>query len=359
MILNKMLDHRKFSESFRLAYSMASQADPGSLLFIVGPSGVGKSTLRARLSSELVAMPSEWPPGHIPILSLNVKNPDRGFFSPKDFATRMVSAIGDPFHGQLSANTLDDQDKSEALIAEMVKENVLKQMRLSMTEANLLRVFQEQARVRSLRFILLDEAQLLCIVQNNRDPGDYLENLKILAIELGIVILLFGTYQLLQIWNYTSQLNRRCFTVHLQRYDKEVATDVDEFRNLLNQMSEPSGEENRKLILDRWSLIYDATLGIVGEVDAFLFRAHQLAKAMNEPVLKIEHLVAAIYTHAQLAKLYNDVALGESVLAKATEFPDMIDVIRKIVDGRQKPRQRGRRRPGLRNPIRDPTGEGE
>jgi hypothetical protein len=283
-----------------------------------------------------------------------VINSEKGFFDSKDLMLRLLAGIGDPFRGRKFAGALADEAQRDEALEEFLKDPVFQRLRVDMTEKSIRCAFERVGKARRLRYLLLDEAQLMCKCHLTRDPIDHLESIKMLATEMGLVVILFGTYAMLEIWNQTAQLNRRSATFHIRRYRLEEPADVAEFRNILSRY-ESEMPVTPGLLSSLASYIYSATLGIFGEVDRLLFRSEQLAKARGDSLVTEAHIKSSIHTAAQLRTLYREVANGEELLRPADTFPDMA-VIRaeeaKILN-EGKRSYRSKRKVGRRNPIRD------
>src|SRR3954468_12581743 len=74
-----------------------------SLLFLVGPTGVGKTTLRRRLEQRLIAEASttlDQDRERLPVAGLEAGAPDSGTFRWRDYYLRALTALEDPFLGQ-------------------------------------------------------------------------------------------------------------------------------------------------------------------------------------------------------------------------------------------------------------------
>ncbi len=70
-----------------------------SLIWVVGPTGVGKTTLLQRLVKQLIEDAAHDPattPGHLPAMLMEAASPDTGNFSWKDDFTRALIAADEP-----------------------------------------------------------------------------------------------------------------------------------------------------------------------------------------------------------------------------------------------------------------------
>lgn len=74
-------------------------AAPGSLVFVLGPTGVGKTTLRMKIEDLLVhqmAQALAADPGRLPFVSVEVVPPDSGRFRWRDYFRRVLAAMNEP-----------------------------------------------------------------------------------------------------------------------------------------------------------------------------------------------------------------------------------------------------------------------
>ena len=74
-----------------------------SLILVIGPTGVGKTTLRLRIEQELKGRfltAGEADPGRIPVVGIEAVAPDSGNFSWKDYYRRALQALEEPLIDQ-------------------------------------------------------------------------------------------------------------------------------------------------------------------------------------------------------------------------------------------------------------------
>lgn len=345
MLLTGTLEHAHFKAWEREARVCITHASKGTLIFIVGPSGAGKSTLRRYLEETSYRSDTDSSKNQIPLVSVLATNSESGYFSSKDFYSRMLDQLGDPFRriGALAGSPQAKEMTPEQL--DFLGETFWGSIRVPMTETKIRRAFECLAQAVHVQAIFIDEAQSMCLTHVNRSPSDHLESLKILAEKLGIVIFLFGTYELLNIWNHSAQLNRRSHLIHLQRYDADLDEDRAAFYAVLRMYSKAIGFEETNTLSKHAATTLAWTFGVFGEVEKLFERARFIALAQGRNELRWQDIEAAKYTPIQMERLRHEIETGEAqVRGELPKAPEAAPV------------KRGRKYPGRRNPVRDPCG---
>jgi tRNA A37 threonylcarbamoyladenosine biosynthesis protein TsaE len=339
MLLKGTLQHARFKEAANAAQVCAMQAEPGTVVFVSGPSGAGKTTLKNFLRTSLYRA-IELLKHQIPLVAVQAANSQGGYFTSKDFYTRMLEQLGDPFR-QMGTAAPD----TSAEIREFLMQPFWGSIRVSMTEAKIRRAFEHLGRAVRLKAILIDEGQSMCLTHLNRSPSDHLESLKCLAEELEIVIFIFGTYDLLEIWNHSAQLNRRTHLIHLARYDAGVDNDRRAFFAVLHMFGKALTFKSPQILRKHAEDILEWTCGVFGEVNALFTRANMFAKQEARTAIEWADIVKAKYTAAQMERLKLEIEVGERrVRGEIHRAPTAAS-------------KHQRRRPGARNPTRDQRGQ--
>jgi len=197
----------------------------------------------------------------------------------------------------------------------------------------------------------LDEAQHLLKTTTVGRAVNNLDSIKGLAERTGITVILFGTFEILPIWNRSAQLNRRLQDVILHRYKDDIEQDMLDFEQLLETFSRKVPLADGLSLRDLNRLIYRQTFGIIGEIVRLLVGAQARACARGSAHVSAKDLHEAAHSPAKLETLKRETLGGESLLFGVEQIPPpMVASSRKVAS----PGRRGRR--GRRLAVRDSVG---
>lgn len=337
--------HRKFAEALSLVRSYAAFSPPGSMILVVGASGAGKTTMLRQMQKQLTGPVDSWEEGTIPIAATPICNDVQGLFNSKNFVLRLLEAVEHPFYGvhQKLPFSVQGSERGNVL--------ALEKIRLSYSEPYLRIALENAVDFRKTRYLLLDEAQHLLKAGSSRKAIDNLDCIKGLAERTGMTVILFGTFEILPIWNRSAQLNRRLQDVVLHRYYRDEDADLVGFEQILEAYSKRLPLTRGLSLRDLNEFIYGATLGIIGEVLRLVLGAYSRMDASGATTITKEMLRAAGHSRAKLLTLERETLGGEAMLAGTHPLSEDIQP---TPSGRAK---RGRR--GKRNAIRDSVGHRE
>lgn len=279
-------------------------AAPGSLVFVLGPTGVGKTTLRVKVENLLIqqmtpAMAAD--PGRLPFVSVEVTPPDTGRFRWRDYFSRLLAAMNEPLIDSKIRDTRYAHGTGPVT---------------SMLGGADLSYAAEQALChRRPPVVFVDEAQHLARIASGRRLSDQLDVIKSIANRTQTVHVLLGTYELLAFRNLSAQLSRRSMDLHFQRYRADVAQDRQVFQSVLLSFQKqlPFTEAETDLTA-LWEFLYERSVGCVGILKEWLMRAFVRSIKHGAATLSREHLEKTALSISQCEKILAESREGETRL---------------------------------------------
>ena len=340
---------------------------PNSLILVLGPTGVGKTTLRMKIEQLLtVEMLEEvrTDPGRIPVVSVECVAPESGSFNWRDHFRRLLLQMEEPL--------VDYKFNPEAPVR--TGNGVVR----FMPSARAVGSEYHHAVERALHFrrpvaVLIDEAQHLARMGSGRRLSDQLDVLKSIANRTRTVHVLIGTYELLAFRNLSAQLSRRSMDIHFPRYRTDDPEDRKAFRTVLRTFEQQIPLLEPPDLVKDWEYLYERSIGCVGVLKDWLVRTLTAVSRRNGSVLTNRDLQEHAPSVSQCDKMLSEVLEGESRLFESGEArcrlrtrlglsaeernredPETSNAVRSptaLVSLRQQ-----RRKPGHRRPERDVVG---
>lgn len=285
-------------------------AAPGSLILVLGPTGVGKTTLRHNIEQVLTTelMPVlKSDPSRIPFVSVDTAACLTGTFSWRDHFARMLREMNEPLiESKLSLDRLAQRNGHPRFAAG------------SHTSSYELQYAVEQAlRYRRPAAVFLDDAQHFGKIASGRRLSDQLDVIKSVANLTNTVHVLIGTYELLTFRNLSGQLSRRSLDVHFSRYRCEQPDDLATFKNVLLTFQKQLPVAETVDLLDCWELMYERSIGCVGILKEWLARMLTIAAGNRRINLTKKNLEQSALSASQCEKILAEARDGEARLTEA------------------------------------------
>lgn len=352
----KLISHPKLEAAYQET-KMKVLENSTPLVFLYGPSGVGKSTLLTKLWNEIITsmkIEMEIDKGFIPVIYFESKSPESIKFNWGDYFRSGLMAIKEP----CIDNKIIPSNQIRHEIAKSSSKESFSTLRWAFESALIHR--------RTLACIV-DEAQHIAKIPRGSKLVDQMDVLKSLSNLTKVPHLLAGTYEILKFRNQSAQLSNRSNDVHLSRYKVEYPEDRKGFKTAVLSFQDHLPVHEVDLI-SHWQLLYKGSIGCIGILKKWLERALDdcLNDMNNQGVsLTLSHLEKTAPSTKQNLKMIEEARAGELELTESEEEKDHLlallgltmyqnEVGNKNVANKAKPKKS--KRPGERNPHRDQVG---
>jgi hypothetical protein len=271
----------------------ATMRRPGTMVLVIGPPRVGKTTLIRLLEERLLAQAKgqmERDPGFIPFASITTAGPDASRFDWRTYYRAVLRGLHDPF-----------VDGKIARIRE-------RELREAMESALLHR--------RPIA-VIVDEAHHLAKTSSGRHLQDNLDQLKYFENLTGVSHLLVGTYDLRPFRKVNAQLACRSVDVHFSRYDAARDDDAQVFRSVLWALQRQLPVEQEPQLVDQWEFLYARSIGCIGLIKMHLNRALNMALAEGKKTVTLTHLRKTAMPEARVELALRNALESETELAES------------------------------------------
>lgn len=352
---NYTIVHPHLKQAYEDLKHLIKYSSSGSLVFLYGPSGVGKTTLIQKLYedifnesySELITNPVK-----LPAVLIRAVAADNSNFDWKDFFQRLLVGLNDFLPNRrvdngrweelhLQNNKILKNDKSSAPMYRRAVENSLKH--------------------RNPYSVFIDEAQEIGTVASGRKLLRQTNVLKSLAEETKINHILSGTYELLPLRNLNGQLSRRSIEIHFPRYNAHNLDDRIVFRNVLRTFQLHLPFEETPDLVSHWEYIFERSMGCVGTVKDWLTRSYSWALKKNQKTLTMADLQKREPSVAQSIRSLEEILEGEKNLkSEAEKLQQLREGLglntpeSKLISRKNKSSKSRNKSVGTRLPKRDP-----
>jgi hypothetical protein len=359
--------HPRLSEAIEEVLAAINEAEQGELIFLYGPTGVGKTTLGKRIKSKLnkeFRKELGNSPSIIPVILNEAPFPDGNRFSWIEYYRRALKQLNEP----LIDKKKKDRRCSVYAHQHLIDNETLDEFSIGRPPAgHTLRMsFENALKFRKTQVLLIDEAHHIAKGMDPKNLQGQLDYLKSLANLTETVIVLVGTYELLAFIDLSGQLTRRGNGVHLSRYYFDSPKDKQMFFNVLSSFVNKLPLQHDLDLPALLEMFYIRSAGCVGILSSWLKKALKLAMRRGDQVLKLEHVEEKALSLNKLLKITEELEEGEALLKPVDNAELIIRARLGLVSGEvdapkarkeaSKQKSRSGKRVGQRKPTRDPVG---
>lgn len=349
---HKVVAHPHLKETHQQLWQAIQQPSGASLIFVFGPTGVGKTTLRCRLEQQLweAGRPAiEQHPGHIPVVGLEVAVADADSFRWRDYYKRALVALDEPM---IDYKILPDHIlHKRAELRDSGRYKVTSELRWALEQA---------LRHRRPTAFIVDEAQHLKRIASGRRLLDQMDTLKSLANLTGTTHVLIGTYELLGFAQLSAQLDRRSYEIHFPRYHIDIPEEMLAFKRILLTFQRHLPLVGEPDLVAQAEYFYERSVGCVGVLKDWLTRALAATLENGQETLTQATLEQQALPTRKLLRMAREIREGEETLTAdcraQTELRALLGMSTESVEQHT---SGSSRKVGKRNPVRDLVGHHE
>lgn len=267
---------------------------PGTMVLVIGPSRVGKTTLIRLLEERLLvrgAAQMRQDCGYQPWARITAPGSETGRFDWQDYYKAVLRGFQDPFVDGRTAR-IPTRELREAMEMALLERKPLA--------------------------IIVDEAHHLAKATNGRRLQDQLDHLKHIENLTSVSHVLVGTYELRPFRTVNAQLACRSVDVHFPRYDATNAEDCRIFRSVLWALQRQLPVADEPPLADQhWQFLYARSIGCIGLLKLHLNRALNLALTEEASSVTGTHLRKTALSAARVELALRHALESEADLVEA------------------------------------------
>jgi energy-coupling factor transporter ATP-binding protein EcfA2 len=321
----------------------ASTRRPGTMVLVVGPSRVGKTTLIHLLEERLLTRTKELmmsDPSFIPFASILAAGTGTNRFEWTEYYRAVLRALHDPF--------------VDGKVARIRARELREAMETALLE-------------RKPLAIIVDEAHHLAEAARGSRLQSQLNHLKHFENATGVSHILVGTYEMRPFRKANAQLACRSVDVHFSRYDAAIDADAQVFQSVVWALQRQLPVEKEPSLVDHWEFLYARSIGCVGLLKMHLNRALNLALTEQAKTVTLTHLRKTAMPEARVEAALRNALESEAELTEADGADERLLTLLGLRGSRttqpsktnaDEPSPKKQDRPGKRSPGRDTTGQG-
>lgn len=295
------LRHPRVSQALADLNLMSKSGVGSNITLLVGPTGVGKSTVVHALRDQVLEDNQERMGedlSQIPIVLTEAPASGERGFSWRIFYQRLGEGLQEPLMSKKQETRTTDGRIT------------VRPVSTTATVAALRTSVEKAIVYRKTSIVVVDEAVHLLRNIHGNTLENHMDAIKSLANICGMNVILVGSYDLLPILSLSAQVARRCSIVHLPRYLTGEEAEERAFAKVLDKLASYLPLEEQVDLSRYAEALQKACAGCVGILKNTLSRALALA-LRDRGKWKESHLEMGLLSPLQLTAVLEEILQGE------------------------------------------------
>lgn len=296
-----LLAHPRITHTLDELHIHTASRSGNSIVLLIGPTGVGKSTLIKSLEERAILSHREEierDPGFIPVAMMVAGASGERSFSWKMFYSSLGQALNEP----LMDRKLETRfERGKTMVRLPGGSSSVIGMRMAV---------EKIMAQRRTKLIIVDEAVPLLRQASGNKLENHMDAIKTMA-DMGATLVLVGSYDLHSLAVLNDQVARRTGTIHFTRYMTGVPEDEEHFRRAIRMLQARLPIQDLPDLTEYSGDLHVATLGCVGLLKTILATALEFAMK-NKGKWSDEFLEKSLLSDDTYSAIRRETLLGEA-----------------------------------------------
>lgn len=310
----KMINHPQLMTVHQEVMDCIHTGVDDLVIYVIGPTCVGKSTLGRGIVRELykensIEMMQDL--GMLPANIFKVPNPDSGNFEWKDCYISALESMKEP---------MIEKKISERRIKDLVGNQI------TLPNHGLRRALINAYRYRQTKVSIWDEGQHITKVASGRRLRDQADNVKYIAEESRTVPILLGTSELYLLPKLSGQLGRRVHVIPFLPYPMKDLDDRGVFMELLHNVQLHIPHSNCINLADNYKFFYERSLGCFGLLHNWILRTLMLVYKSKSKKITLKDFEKGMDQPSVLVQISEEIKEVYKCITPPSNWRKMIQV---------------------------------